>query len=157
MRLMWRRNVIAALVLMCVAAAYGYFTTQLPSRTLPNTPDPAFFPWLNTAVLFALAAILLLQGLADKRTEVEATRWGALQIATSLTLASFVLYLLALPVLGFLLATIPFVAALMLLFGERRPTWLAAGSVGISAFFFVIFSHVFNVFLPRGLLQGLLG
>lgn len=154
---MWRRNVIAALVLMCVAAGYGYLSAQLPDRTLPNTPDPAFFPWINTVALFALAVILLFQGLADKRAAIEATPWGARQIAALLTLASFVLYLLALPTVGFLLATAPFVAALMLLFGERRPTWLAAGSVGISVFLFVIFSQLFNVFLPRGLLQGLLG
>jgi len=154
---MWRRNLIAALVLLCLTAVYGYFTTQLPSRTLPNTPDPSFFPWINTTVLFVLAAILFFQGLAGRRADVEATPWGARQTATLLTVTSFVLYLLALPALGFLLATIPFVTALMLLFGERRATWLAAGSVGIPVFFFVIFSHVFNVFLPRGLLQGLLG
>lgn len=154
---MWRRNIIAALVVLCVAAAYAYFTTQLPSRTLPNTPDPAFFPWINTGMLVVLGTILLLQGIRGRRTQTGPTVAGDRVVPAALTLASFVLYLIALPILGFLLATIPFVAALMLLFGERRATWLAAGPVGVAVFFFVIFSYAFNVYLPRGLLHGLLG
>ena len=42
-------------------------------------------------------------------------------------LAAFVAYLLVLPELGFVIATVPFFAALMVVYGERRPAWVAAG------------------------------
>ena len=56
---MRRRNIIAAVVLIVSALFYGGLTAQLPTRTLPNTPDPSFFPWINTAIILALSVLLL--------------------------------------------------------------------------------------------------
>ena len=60
---MGRRNVIAALVLLVLGATYAVLTTQLPDRTIPNTPGPSFFPWVVTGSLLVLAAGLLVQGI----------------------------------------------------------------------------------------------
>ncbi len=151
---MRRRNVIAALVLIAVAVGYGYLTSRLPVRTLPNTPDPAFFPWLNAAVLLALGAALLGQGLVAAGGK-EAARPAPLgHPSVVAALAAFVAYLMALPGLGFVIATVPFFAILMVVFGERRPAWVAAGSIGVPVLLFVVFRYGFGVLLPLGLLAG---
>ncbi len=156
---MRRRNIIAAVVLLALGLGYGFLTTGLPLRTLPNTPDPSFFPWINTAVLLALAAALLVQGLFfTAEGGAEAARTPARRHLPVLwVLAAFVAYLLALPPLGFVVATVPFFAVLMVAYGERRALWLAAGALGVPILLFVVFRYGFGVLLPRGLLSGLIG
>ena len=157
---MRRRNIIAAVVLLVVTLVYGALTTQLPVRSLPDTPGPPFFPWINTIILLALSLGLLAQGLWAKTADGaeqdssrgETTqRWRAI-----LALGAFLAYLVALPGLGFLLATIPFFAILMVLFGERRWLWVVLGSIGVTVSLYVLFRHGFDVFLPRGILPDLI-
>ena len=156
---MGRRDIIAAVVLLALGLAYGFLTTGLPLRTLPNTPDPSFFPWINTTVLLVLAAALLVQGLFfTAEGGAEGARPPARrQLPVLCVLAAFVTYLVALPPLGFVIATIPFFAILMVAYGERRALWLAAGAFGVPILLFVVFRYGFGVQLPRGLLAGLVG
>lgn len=74
--------------------------------------------------------------------------------ATAMVL--FLLYLVVMPVLGFVLATCPFFAAMMMLYGEKRPLWVSIGAIGFTAVLYIIFRHGFNVFLPQGLLRGVI-
>jgi len=73
---MRRKNIIAAVVLIVFAILYGVLTANLPVRTLPNTPDPSFFPWINTAVVLVLSVWLLVQGLRRPVTERAADGTG---------------------------------------------------------------------------------
>jgi len=150
---MRRRNLIAALVLLALGAGYGILTTQLPVRSLPDTPGPPFFPWINTIVILALSATLLIQGLvgADgpvppRTAERQRAIWA---------LGVFVVYLAILPGLGFILATAPFFAVLMVLYGETRPRRVAVGAIVATGLLYLLFRHGFNVFLPTGLLRGI--
>ncbi len=154
---MRRRNIIAAAALLVLTIGYGALTTLLPERSLPDTPGPPFFPWVNTVILFALSVGLLLQGILGK------TENGIEQPPMDLTqrwqtvwaLGTFVLYLMILPGLGFLVATTPFFAVLMVLYGERRWLWITLGSIAMTVFLYVLFRHGFNVFLPRGVFPDL--
>ncbi|HJO86588.1 MAG TPA: tripartite tricarboxylate transporter TctB family protein, partial [Rhodospirillales bacterium] len=67
-----------------------------------------------------------------------------------------VAYFVALPLLGFVVANIMFFAGLMYLYGERRPLWIAAGSILISLIVFFLFREVFQILLPSGILQSVL-
>lgn len=157
--MMRNRNIIAGIVLLGIGLGYGVLTSQLPVRTLPHTPDPSFFPWLNTGFILVLAAALLLQAyLARENAEesIDGISPGR-SVIVALTLGAFFLYVIVLPIAGFLLATIPFFAILMLLFGERRPVWVASGSILLPVLLFVVFRHGFGVFLPRGPMPGVLG
>jgi hypothetical protein len=152
---MRRKNIIAALVLMAFALVYGGLTAGLPVRTLPNTPDPSFFPWINTVIISALSIWLLVHGLkqapSDPTTEQHSNRRGLAIWALSV----FVVYLALLPTLGFILATLPFFAVMMFLYGERRPVWIGTGTVCATLLMYILFRHGFGVFLPRGLLAGI--
>lgn len=147
------RNILAGLVLIGLCAVYGYFTSQLPARTLHNVPDPSFFPWVNTAIIVTLSAVMVLQGLA--MAPGGGAKHGGDRRSLILgggTLAAFLVYIVALPGLGFLLATAPFFALLMVLYGERRPVWVVLGSAGVTVGLYGLFRFGFTVMLPRGLL-----
>ena len=151
------RNISAALVLIALGIGYGYLTAGLPKRSLPHTPDPSFFPWIITACLLVLAVILLVQGLAAPR-EARDARAGAPPLrAPTVFLVVFAAYVAVLPYAGFLAASIPFFAVLMALYGERR--WIAIGawSLVVPVLVVLVFRHVFQVPLPRGVLAGILG
>lgn len=157
---MRRRNTVAAVVLIVCDLIYGYLTWGLPDRSLPNTPGPAFFPWVVMVVVLALSAALLIQALAMERGEAVPTSDEAATARDNrrpalLVLGAFLAYIALLPTLGFILATVPFFAALMVLFGERRPLLVIAASLAMTAILYGVFRHGFGIFLPRGLLQGI--
>jgi hypothetical protein len=152
---MKRKNIIAGVVLIFISLWYGYLTSELPVRTLPNTPDPSFFPWINTIILLVLSVSLLIQGLFfTEQGERKVDPFAARLVAASLSL--FFIYLLILPSLGFVVASIPFFAGMMVLFEERRPVWVASSSVAVTVLLFSAFRYGFGVLLPLGVLDGLL-
>ncbi len=152
-----QRNVAAAVVLILLSVAYGYLTSDLPKRTLPNTPDPAFMPWINTALLAGLSLLLLAGGLRATHLEPAAAPDPVGNASSGAFLAAFVGYIVVLPVLGFVLSSIPFFAVTMMLFGERRKTWLVLGSTVATILLFALFRHVFNIVLPRGIMPAIFG
>ena len=155
---MRRKNIIAAVVLIACAILYGVLTANLPTRTLPKTPDPSFFPWINTVIILALSVWLLVQALRQPAPAPAPaptpTRTGRNRRAVW-ALAAFIGYLAVMPGLGFILATAPFFAVMMVLFGERRPMWVGGGAVGTTVLLYALFRYGFGVILPRGLLAGI--
>ena len=153
---MGQKNVVVALVLIAVAAGYGILAAGLPERTVPNTPGPSFFPWLITIAIAGLATALLWQGRRAMQGTGSGAGFSGFDRKAALTLVIFAIYLGLLPVAGFLLASIPFTAALILLFGGRNRLVVVAGSVGMPVLLFYLFREVFSILLPAGAL-GLLG
>lgn len=146
--------------LIVCGLVYGYLAWGLPVRSLPNTPGPSFFPLVVTAILIALAVALLIQALAtndgaaapapdDAGTSAVNRRLGIS------ALAAFLCYIALLPILGFVLATAPFFAVLMVIYGERRPLLVIVGAVVMTVTLYGLFRHAFGIFLPRGLLAGI--
>jgi putative tricarboxylic transport membrane protein len=154
---MSRKNVAAAVVLLALGAAYGYLTAGLPKRSLPDTPDPSFFPWIITACLLILSTALLVQGLQSRGGVRDAPdSAGGLRTA-AVFLILFVLYVAALPAVGFVIASVPFFAALMWLYGERRWGWIGAYSVALPVILVLLFRNGLQIPLPTGALAGILG
>jgi putative tricarboxylic transport membrane protein len=150
---MGSKNLIAALALLALAAWYGVLTANLPERTIPNTPGPSFFPWIITISLALLSAALLVRGVKTARRGealVEGGRPARLALAG---LAWFAIYLAVMPTVGFPLASVPFFAGLMWLYGERRPLWIAAGSLALPVILYLVFRDMFQILLPPGLLE----
>ena len=150
------RNLIAGIILLLLCAVYAYLTAHLPTRNIENTTQPSFFPWVITFCLTGLSISLLLQGVlpvfASKASTVIDVPIKRLLFGLTLTLV----YLIALPTLGFIAANIPFFAGLMYLYGERRPVWIVGGSVFTSLFTFGLFREAFQIRLPAGILEGII-
>ena len=151
---MRNRNVVAALILIALGVVYGYLTAGLPKRSLPDTPDPSFFPWIITASLLILSFALLLKGLRGRDARDAVDTGGGLR-APVVFLTLFVVYVAVLPFTGFVLASVPFFAALMWLYGERRRGWIGVVSFALPVILVFVFRHALQIPLPTGVLAGL--
>jgi len=156
---MRRRNIAAAVGLIVFGLVYGYLAWGLPVRSLPNTPGPSFFPLVVTVVILALSAALFMQGFAMERDppalQPDKSASPSSRRSAGLLLLVVLAYIVLIPLLGFILATIPFFAVLMVLFGERRPVLVAIGALAMTAILYGVFRYGLDVFLPRGLLAGI--
>ena len=147
---MGHRNLTAGIVLLAVGIGYALATGQLPDRTLPDTPGPAFFPWLIAIGLIGLSAALTVRGLIAIRRRDEESSGYRLPRRGWFALGGFAAYLLLLPFAGFVLASVPFCGGLVVLYGERKVVIVGAAAVLIPLILFVVFSMGFQVLLPRG-------
>ena len=155
---MRRKNITAAIVIIVMAMIYGLITLQLPTRSLPDTPGPTFFPWINVVIILFLSVLLLLSSAFTKENGSQDTkRKDVTQNNQNLrglwAIIGFSIYLIILPNFGFLISTIPFFAFLMILFSEKRPLYILSNSIGITFLFYFVFRHGFNIFLPQGVLH----
>ncbi|MBT3886686.1 MAG: tripartite tricarboxylate transporter TctB family protein [Rhodospirillaceae bacterium] len=153
---MRKRNLISAAILIAIGIGYAVLAVQLPTRNIENATGPSFFPLVVVTGFLILAAALLVQAMRGR------ANLGAVPVLAKISrrtyiwsLAAAVLYLVALPYLGFIAANIPLFAALMILYGEKRTVWIAAGSIGICLAIFFVFREVFQIQLPAGILGGL--
>lgn len=151
---MAKRNIVASLVLMALAAFYSYQISNLPDRSLmPNTPGPSFFPTLIAISLFVLSMALFLSGIrATAKSKKTDNVESFLSRDAVLTLLTFLFALIALPYAGFILACVPTFAILMYLYGSRNKLLIALTSIAIPITLFVIFRYAFQINLPFGLL-----
>lgn len=145
-----RRNVIVGAVLLVIGVAYGLMTASLPDRSLPNTPGPAFFPWLITGGLLVLSTALLARSLTADGIDSPQTSSDRLGYRRVVFLIWFGVYLVMLPYAGFLPASIPFFVGLMWLYGERNRLALTLATIIIPTCLFYIFRLGFQIFLPAG-------
>lgn len=150
---MGHRNLAAGIVLLAAGIGYGFATWQLPDRTLPDTPGPAFFPWLIAFGLIVLSSALTVRGLIAVRGGDDDFSGYRLPGRGGLALGGFAACLLLLPYAGFVLASVPFCGALVVLYGERRPVVTLAAAVLIPLMLFLVFSTGFQVLLPTGAWQ----
>ncbi|MGY8999899.1 MAG: tripartite tricarboxylate transporter TctB family protein [Rhodospirillales bacterium] len=150
------RNLIAGIILLSLCAVYAYLTANLPTRNIENTTQPSFFPWVITFCLTGLSLSLLIQGILPVFNSKESAVIDVPVKRLLSGLALSLIYLIALPILGFIASNIPFFAGLMYLYGERRPVWIFGGSALTSLVVFELFREVFQIRLPAGIFEGLI-
>ena len=144
------KNIGASVFMMAFAVLYGYLTTGLPERTLPNTPGPPFMPWILTICLFAVSAIWFFGSFKISSGLKELSEKKEHLLLPVAALGLFLAFLVMLPYLGYLAGGIPFFAGLMLVSGERRPLWIIFFSIAIPVVIFYLFREGFQILLPWG-------
>lgn len=153
------RDGIAGLIGLAISLLLLPHAFGLPR--LPIVPiGPGFYPALVLTFMVVTCALLVLQDvIAQRRAPVDAPLAAAEQPrrAYGLVAASFVVvaaYIGLLPVLGFRIATVLFVAVFQLVLDRpvslRQWVLLAALAVGMSAFTYLAFEKYLSVLLPRG-------
>ncbi len=149
---MGKREIILGAFLMILSAVLYALTYQFPHQTLAFSPK--IFPRFVSACLFVISAVLVLQGI----TSVRKGSWeGKPELKTSKAFMARLLvgivigyaYTRLLPVTGYIVATPPFIAGIMLVFNEKRWTKIVATSIITTSILYILFRIVFRVPLPR--------
>jgi hypothetical protein len=157
------RDGIAGLIGLAVSLALLPYAFGLPQ--LPIVPiGPGFYPKLVLTFTAVTCALLVLQDFLAQRRAAPAPQEAAAPAprrAYGLVAAAFVAvaaYISLLPLLGFRIATVLFVAAFQLVLERPRTPrqWalLAVIAVGTSALTYVAFEKYLSVLLPRGAWTG---
>lgn len=140
----------AALALLLAVAAFTV-TFGFPPPAEANDPGAAAFPRLVAAGLAVLAVVQLVR---PGSGEPLPAGGNALRVVGVLVL--LLVYSVLLEPLGFILATMLFLFATLLLAEVRKPLPLALIPVGVSAVLFYLFYELLRVSLPTGLIEGVL-
>ena len=154
------RDGIAGLVLLAISLVLLVKSFQLPS--LPIVPvGPGFYPSIVLSFMAAASALLVLQDLLKHRAPAAAATGDAPRRNYRLVAIAFAIvaaYVVLLPLLGFRLATVFFVAALQAALDRPRTarqwTVLAAIALGTAMVSYFIFERYLLVLLPRGAWTG---
>jgi hypothetical protein len=131
------------------------------TREIPHPPlipiGPAFYPRVVLVVFLLLSLFLLIEGLRapGRARPWDVKTWFVRYRVILACFALFGLYVLAMPLLGYLLSTAFFTAAMQWLLGRRgfRPLpAVLAVAVGTSLGTYAVFQLYLHVLLPRGTL-----
>lgn len=125
---------------------------------IPHPPlvpiGPAFYPRVVLVVFLVLSLVLLAAGLRAGRPG-GAWDWRGWLRRHRLILASFglfALYTVLMPLVGYLVVTTLYAAAMQRLLGRRRPLGIAAVALGTAVGTWLVFERYLYVLLPRGTL-----
>jgi hypothetical protein len=161
---MFGRDGIAGLICLAVSLVLLAISFALPS--VPLVPvGPGFYPRIVLAGMALFGALLVLQDWRARRAvaaggaaPAEAPGPRPAYALVALSFAIFGLYVVLLPLLGYRIATVLFVATLQAQL-ERPATprgWLALVlvAIGTSAITWLVFERYLAVLLPRGTWTG---
>ncbi len=154
---MGRKNIIAGIVLILIGIGYGYLASELPIRDVKGVPGPSFFPIIITLALIALSSAMFFQGLKQIRAGDAGEEISLPPKKVMIMLFVFLAFIAALPYLGFLYASIPFLTVMILLYGGRHKLLLIIAGPGIPLILYYFFRHVFLIPLPQATLSILGG
>lgn len=155
-----RGDRVLAVVLVCLGLAVLVLARELPGPTTADPVSPRGFPGLLALVILACGVALGLSRWVRPRRapdEEGPEARGALapgRLAGGILLTAA--YLAALEPAGFLVATPPFVAALLLVEGGVGLRVLLLAALGLPAGLYLLFAGIMGVPLPLGVLERLL-
>ena len=153
---MGKTEIIIGAFLMILSVAFYVLTYQFPQQTLAFSPR--IFPRFVSVCLFLISCVLLIQGItAARRSSREKTlppiTDKALRKAFLMRLFVGILigyaYTRLLPITGYVVATPPFIAGIMLVFNEKRWLKIVATSIITTSLLYILFRIIFRVPLPR--------
>ena len=146
---MAKRDIYFAVGLMALAALFFGLTYYFPRQTLAMSPR--LFPRVICLALFSLSGVLFFQAFCQRRTvsETREDKWGIQGRRFGLLIIMAFVYTRVLEDAGYLVATPPLIAGVMILFNEKRWIRIAAVSIITTALLYILFRMVFRVPLPR--------
>lgn len=145
----YRAKAVTDAVIVVVAAGYAVLASELGLGD-SSRPGPGFFPLLVGGVLM-LAAGIHLVSLVVRQLRLRADAGiGRPSAQAGLVLAALAAYLVALPLLGHMIAASIMSAAVLKLLGTRR-TWVILAIAVMTGFLSdLLFTVVLGVTLPEG-------
>jgi putative tricarboxylic transport membrane protein len=147
----WRNGRAAAGALgLLFSAVYLLEGRDLRMGTM-DAPGPGVFP-LIVGILFALVSIgVIAEALLTREPGTAAFPKGPDRKRLIVVFAAFVAYILLLQVLGFLVATVLFVAFYCRIAGEVPWKWSLVSGAGVAAAVWLVFAFLLEVRLPEAI------
>lgn len=151
-------RLVTYIALFAVSARLFLEATGIPTSRFEVLGAGAF-PMLVHGILMGLLASSILRSLrtipttAYSRFPAVAFQWARERRLVFVTFATLAIYLMAMPVIGYPLATLGFLLVLTATLAPKTPTAMAIVVILSLLFSFGLnwlFAEVFNVFLPRG-------
>lgn len=152
----------SGLVVPAVMAAFstylliGALTMEIPEGT--DFPGPTFYPLILTVAGYVLAALLVLHYLRtpEHAAELSARTWRTHSdwSAVVWSAGGFLVFALALEVLGWILAAALLFWAVARGFGSRRPLFDITLALFVSSAIYLAFTVGLGLNLPSGILGG---
>jgi hypothetical protein len=149
-------EVFTALVLAGVGIGVVFGAVEYDIGWDEAGPQPGYFPFRIGLIMTAASLGVLVQAFLGRRSgEIFLTRQRLTRVAAFfLPVAAFVVGAVF---LGLYVAMVLYLFAVMLIQGGYRWPVSAAVSLGVTAFFFVLFEWWFTVPLLKGPLEALIG
>jgi hypothetical protein len=153
---MGKTEIIIGFFLMILSAVFYVLTYQFPGQTLAFSPK--IFPRFASVCLFVISSVLVIQGIiavrrSSREKKLTLTIDKALNKAFLIRLFFGILigyaYTRLLPITGYIVATPPFIAGMMLVFNEKRWLKIVATSIITTSLLYILFRIIFRVPLPR--------
>ena len=150
-----KNTIIGGIIFVLTIIILFVFIPQQVSEGDGSAMGPRFFPTMVSLVLVALSCLLFIQSLLVGRDSTKKPDENEFQARPRrlplllLVLFSF-LYILAMGLLGFMVPTIFFLTAVLILFGENRKLMVAGISIVGSLTIFVVFGNFLNLLMPTG-------
>ncbi|WP_298587829.1 tripartite tricarboxylate transporter TctB family protein [uncultured Kocuria sp.] len=141
---------IAGLLLLGLAVFVYVYSGRLPAPIQDLDPGVGYFPRMLAVLIGVLALVPLLRPQEWERMPRGVIAWHVLGTA-----ALLFFYALAIDTLGFVITTVVFVLAELLLLGARKPLTLVLMPLGVSLGLFYLFRSVLDVPLPTAGWGGL--
>ena len=140
------------LVILILGAALGVYSLYMFRTAAVKTSwimSPYLFPLLLSVFTVLVSLSLLLEAVHEMRAAAENGKKGKMNLkSVAVVMLLCIAYAALLPHLGFVIASILFLAAFIWFLGERR-IWLVAGiSIIMPLLLYVIFGVLLSVRLP---------
>ncbi len=156
-----KKKALAYGVTLVVALFLFYTAENFEFERIGNRIGPNFWPMMILGLLIVVSSYGLVTCIVGNASttapEVENEEDAFLrppEIHPHLVwigIAATIIYLIAMPIVGFFLGTIPFAAALVYLGQYRQPYHIVVLSVGLSVAFMFLFMRIVYVALPIGI------
>ncbi|MBP2227793.1 hypothetical protein J2847_001075 [Azospirillum agricola] len=144
-------NLVIAVILIAVAAAAIASTGDFPKTLLAADVGPARFPVIHASMLIVLSLILIANTLRMPTIVDDTPPVGVIgYVGVALGILATAVCLVAMAYVGYALATVVYMAALMWLMGQRSPLWNPVIAVAVTALIYVTFQSALGVPLPVG-------
>lgn len=146
-----KRDVISCVVWLCISIFVFIASLRLGIGAFHN-PGPGFIPFWSSIMLALFTGILLGISLFKKKEAVrpadlwKGLRWGN----TIIVVAALIFYSLALPNIGYILATFGLMIVLFSL-GKMKPWVVILGSLLTVLLSYSLFDYFLKMPLPRGI------
>ena len=146
------RDFVCSVVLLVVAAGYYYLASGIANSALADEVGAAGLPTIYAFALGSIGLIMALQAVVKgllNRVEVgEAVDLGLMLRRAGGVLGIGIGYLLIVSVVGYMIALVIVLAAMLIYFGERASGRIALAATVGAGLFWVLFDRLLGIPMP---------